>query len=165
MNWIAVSNWYYRLFKALTIYNGSPPLFSFWHESDWVQLRKHIHELPSWSANMKMRNVETITHKFLSKTLYKKRRKCQAFLRVGFRLKDFPRYIFTVFGYQSIKITWFLTILSISIFTHWLLGVVRVLQDVTAPGSIHPRYFERVVDLKNWTPTTAWPILAIRRRF
>ena len=36
--------------------------------------------------------------------------KCQTFLRVGFRLEDFPRYIFTVFRYQSIKSTWSLTI-------------------------------------------------------
>ena len=69
MNWIPVSDWYYRLFTALTIYNGSPPLFFFFGMSQTVQLRKHIHELPNWSANMKMRNVETITHKFLSKTL------------------------------------------------------------------------------------------------
>ena len=94
MNWIAVSSWYYRLFTALTIYNGTPPLFFFFGMSQIVQLRKHIHELPNWSANMKIRNVETITHKFLSKPFKTKTPKCQTFLQFGIQAKRFSSKYF-----------------------------------------------------------------------
>ena len=53
------------IFKILSIYNGSPPLLFFGMSYySWENTSTNI----NCSANMKMRNVETITHKFLSKT-------------------------------------------------------------------------------------------------
>ena len=46
---------------------------------------------------------------FSPNPLKQKRQNVRHSFNSGFRLKDFPRNIFTVFRYQSIKITWFLT--------------------------------------------------------
>lgn len=110
MKWIAVSNWYYRLFTALRIYNESPPLFSFWHESDSTAKKTHLRVTQLISKHENEEMWKLLHTSFSLQPFITKTPKCQAFLWVGFRLKDFPAYIFTVFCYQSIKITWFLTI-------------------------------------------------------
>ena len=124
MNWIPVSDWYYRLFTALTIYNGSPPLFFFWHESDSTAKKTHprVTQLISKHENEKCGNYYTQVS--LQNPLKQKRQNVRHSFNSRFRLKDFFPNIFTVFRYQSIKITWFLT-----------------------------TFIDFDFELKNWTPT------------
>ena len=50
---------------VLTIYNASPPLLFICHEVDSTAKKTHLRVTTDPGANMKMRNVETITHNFL----------------------------------------------------------------------------------------------------
>ena len=97
---------YSRLWRFITEVRHC---FFFWHESDSTAKKTHprVTQLISKHENEKCGNYYTQVS--LQNPLKQKRQNVRHSFNSRFRLKDFFPNIFTVFRYQSIKITWFLT--------------------------------------------------------